>query len=121
MAVSLDTPSFALIEGALCKLNRRGGVTKRHLPLGSAVVEFRIHGDRLYVRESAEGFLFGMPNLYCLDLNLFISWLAELPTPDDPYDSIANADAHGLLCRTVSGLSCRVSAADGKVLGPVLV
>lgn len=119
MAISLDTPSFALIEGKLCKLNRRGTVTKRHAPLGSAVVEFRILGDRIFVREQADGFLFGMPNLYCLDLNLFISWLSELPSPDDPFDSIADADEETLLCRTVNGNTCRVSSLDGKVLGLV--
>lgn len=122
MAVSsLDTPSFALIDGKLCRLNRRGTVTKRHAPLGTAVAEFRVVGDRIYVREQADGFLLGMPNLYCLDLNLFITWLAELPAPDDAYDSIASAEADHLTCRSVAGLSCRVNTSDGKVIGPVLV
>lgn len=121
MAVSLDTPSFALIDGCLCRLNRRGTVTKRHVPLGTAVAEFRVVGGHIYVREQADGFLMGMPNLYCLDLNLFITWLAELPAPDDAYDSIASADATHLTCRTVNGASCKVNPTDGKVLGPVLV
>lgn len=122
MAVSsLDSPSFALIEGSLCKLNRRGTVTKRHAPLGSAVVEFHVFGDRIFVREQPEGFLNGMPNLYCLDLNLFIVWLAELPSPDAPFEAITSIDARSLRCTTVNGLSCEVSACDGKVLGPVLV
>ena len=121
MAVSLETPCFALIDGALCKLNRRGGVLKRHTPLGSAVVEFRLHGDQLFVREEARGFLLGMPNLYCLDLNLFISWLAELPGPGDPFEAIEESDSLSLLCRTVGGITCRISTTDGKVLEPALV
>lgn len=114
MAISLDSPSFALINGSLCKLNRRGTVVKRHAPLGGAIMEFHVHGGHIYVREDAGGFLAGMPNLYCLDENLFITWLAELPSPLDPYATILEISEEVLSCRTQSGAQHQLSLCDGR-------
>lgn len=115
MAVSLDTPSFALLNGALCKLNRRGTVTKRHKPLGTAVVEFVVVGERILVREQAEGCLLGMPNLYCLDSNLFIIWLAELPAAENAYACIREIAEEQVRCLSTKGESLRLNLSDGKV------
>jgi len=114
MAISLDSPSFALINGSLCKLNRRGTVVKRHAPLGGTIMEFHVQGGRVYVREDAGGFLAGMPNLYSLDENLFITWLAELPSPLDPFASIMEIGENVLHCRTQSGLHYQLSLANGR-------
>jgi len=114
MAISLDSPSFALINGSLCKLNRRGTVVKRHAPLGGTIMEFHVQGGRLYVREDAGGFLAGMPNLYCLDENLFITWLAELPSPLDPFATILEIGDSVLHCRTQSGAQYQLSLANGR-------
>jgi hypothetical protein len=114
MTISLDSPSFALINGSLCKLNRRGTVVKRHAPLGGAIMEFHVHSGHIYVREDAGGFLAGMPNLYCLDENLFITWLAELPSALDPYATIVEIGESVLSCRTQSGTQYQLSLIDGR-------
>lgn len=114
MAVSLDSPSFALIDGSLCKLNRRGTIVKRHAPLGGVVAEFHVHQGRLYVREDADGFLAGMPNLYCLDENLFITWLAEMPSALDPYAAILGFVETGVRCQTREGIQVCLSFSSGR-------
>jgi len=114
MAISLDSPSFALINGSLCKLNRRGTVVKKHAPLGGTIMEFHVQAGRIYVREDAGGFLAGMPNLYCLDENLFITWLAELPSALDPFATILEITEQSLSCRTQSGTLYQLSLNDGR-------
>lgn len=114
MAFSLDTPSYALIEGMLCRLNRKGSVVRRHLPMGLAVEEFLVHEDRIFVRESAEGVLLGMTNLYCLDTDLRMIWLAEAPGGDDAYAGPLELDGAALTSPTRSGRRLTLSLETGS-------
>lgn len=115
MPSSIDTPSYAIIEGALCKLSRRGTVIKRHVPLGIAVEQFIVAEGKVFVRENADGFLSGMSNVYCLDDRLHLVWLAELPTQDGAIASALEIDQNSLLGTTRAGLAVRISADSGKL------
>lgn len=109
-----DSPSFAIIEGSLCLLNRRGTVTRRHAPLGRAVEQFIVDGDRLYVRENPDGVLAGMANLYCLDDRLQLLWLADLPDPADGVVGDLRVDGGVLLGSTRGGRAIRLSPSTGR-------
>jgi hypothetical protein len=76
--------SIAVIDGSLCQLSREGIHTAAHSPLATAVVEFCRGAHCYYVREHPHGLLPGIPNLYCLDRELRLQWLAEWPLTDDP-------------------------------------
>ncbi|MFA5263250.1 MAG: hypothetical protein WC378_05445 [Opitutaceae bacterium] len=116
MAVTEDTPSFAIIEGTLCKLNRRGTVVKQRAPLGTAIAEFIVHQSRLFVRENDYGFLLGMPNLYSLDDMLHMLWLAELPSPTDAFAGPLAIDGNILACPSREGKRFRIDLDSGKAL-----
>ena len=117
MSFSLDTPSYALIEGVLCKLNRKGSVVRRHSPMGLAVEEFLVHEDRILVRESADGVLLGMTNLYCLDTDLRLIWLADTPGGDDVYAGPLELSGTVLACPTRSGRRLTLSLDTGSPAG----
>jgi hypothetical protein len=80
---------IAVIDGTLCELTREGARAAAHAPLATAVVEFRRGPMCFFVREHPYGLLPGMPNLYCLDGDLRLQWLAEWPLIDDPCAAIA--------------------------------
>jgi len=49
-----DPNSLAIIDGALCRMNRKGRAVTRHEPIGTAVVQFLASSEgRLVVREHA--------------------------------------------------------------------
>ena len=113
MAFTLDTPSYALIDGVLCKLNRKCAVVRRHAPMGLLVEEFLVHEDRILVRESGDGVLLGMTNLYCLDADLRLRWLAESLAGGDVYAGpLSMAQGH-VCCPTRLGKSCELALEDG--------
>jgi len=37
-----DSNSLAIIDGALCRMNRKGRAVVRHAPIGTAVVQFLV-------------------------------------------------------------------------------
>ena len=85
-------------------------------PLGSAVVEFR-HGPlQFYVREHPFGLLPGMANLYCLDADLRLRWMAAWPYTDDPCAAILGEEGSALLAQSSSGRIVRLDAFDGRLL-----
>ena len=79
-------------------------------------MEFHHGPMRLYVREHPYGLLPGVPNLYCLDPNFRMLWLAEWPFADDPCGRLVEETDDALIVETVSGLSVRLDASSGKVL-----
>ena len=108
---------IAVIDGALCQLTREGAHAATHAPLATAVVEF-CRGDRCYyVREHPHGLLPGIPNLYCLDRELRLQWLAEWPLADDPCTAIADLDGEVLTAVSARGARVRVEATSGRLLG----
>ena len=115
----MPTPprSIAVIDGALCQLTREGTHTAAHAPLATAVVEF-CRGPRcFYVREHPHGLLPGIPNLYCLDRELRLQWLAEWPLAEDPCTEIAELEGEVLTAVSARGTRVRVDANTGRLLG----
>ena len=116
---TLDTlpHASAIIDGVLCQLNRHGSRSVACAPLGSAIVEFRQGPLCLYVREHPYGLLPGIPNLYCLDGDLRLRWMAAWPDAEDRCTAIIGEEGNVLLALTVSGATVRLNAHDGRLLG----
>jgi hypothetical protein len=109
------TPALAVIDGKLCRLARTGAVIATHAPLATAVLEFRVGPMRLYVREMPHGLLPGVPNLYCLDANFRLLWLAEWPLVDDPCAKISDESADTLQVESTSGAVVCLDPMSGRV------
>ena len=110
-------PALAVIDGTLCQLTRQGARSRWHEPLATAVVEFR-HGPLCtYVREHPYGLLPGIPNLYCLDGDLRLQWMAEWPDPADPCTQIIDQTGPVLRVESASGMIVQLSAHTGRLLG----
>lgn len=114
----MTTPleAFAVIDGAVCRLGRLGSRQTCHTPLATAVVEFRRGPLRTYVREHPYGLLPGIPNLYCLDGDDRLLWMAEWPDADDPCASILDEVDGDLIVTATSGAVVRLDAATGRLL-----
>ncbi len=116
LLVTYSTPALAVIDGTLCQLNRAGSRTSGHLPLATAVVEFR-HGPLcVYVREHPYGLLPGISNLYCLDAAFRLQWLAEWPERVGPCTGILQEEAGILLAHSASGATVRLNAHTGRLV-----
>lgn len=114
--VTTSDPAFAVIDGNLCRLNRNGTVAAAHQPLATGILEFR-HGPlRLYVREHPYGLLPGVPNLYCLDLDFRLLWLAQWPLEDDPCGRIVAESGNALVVESVRGVTLLVDQSTGRFL-----
>ena len=111
------TPALAVLEGALCLINRTGQRRVGHAPLATAIVEFRQGPLRYYVREHTFGLLPGMPNLYCLDADFRLQWMAEWSDASDPFASIVDEEGGVLVLATVSGRTVRLDSLTGRLLG----
>ena len=110
-------PALAVIDGTLCLLTREGARTSGYAPLATAVVEFRQGPFRVYVREHPYGLLPGISNLYCLDGNFRLQWMAEWPDPADPCARIVAEDGDTLVVESMSGALVRLDAHTGRLLG----
>ena len=86
-------------------------------PLGSAVVEFRQGPLQFYVREHPFGLLPGMANLYCLDADLRLRWMAAWPYTDDPCAAILGEEGSVLLAQSAAGMLVRLDSFSGRLLG----
>lgn len=116
-----DPNSLAIIDGALCRMNRKGRAVMRHAPIGTAVVQFLATSEgHLVVREHAFGFLPGFSNLYCLDRALRLIWFADLPAETDLYAGSVTVEAETLVCASAAGVACRLDPATGKILASAL-
>lgn len=116
MTTTTPPPAFAVIDGALCELGRFGGRTIWHAPLATAVAEFRRGPLRTYVREQVFGLLPGIPNLYCLDGDHRLQWMAEWPAADDPCAAIIDEIEGVLLVESMSGALVRIDGLNGRLL-----
>ena len=87
-----------------------------HAPLATAVLEFHHGPMRLYVREHPYGLLPGVPNLYCLDGDFRLQWLAEWPLADDPCAKIVSVSETALVAESVGGVTIELNAADGRLV-----
>ena len=114
--VTTSTQALAVIDGALCRLGRFGGRAVWHVPIASAVLEFRRGALRTYVREHTYGLLPGLPNLYCLDGAHRLQWMAEWPDAGDPCAGIVGESDGVLVAAAESGAEVRLEAATGRLL-----
>lgn len=114
--MTTSSPALAVIEGKLCRLSRTGSVTATHEPLASAVMEFRHGPMRLYIREHPYGLLPGVPNVYCVDPNFRLLWLADWPYPEDPAARLVNEADDVLTVETLAGATVRLDAVTGQWL-----
>ena len=110
-------PASAIIDGTLCQIDLLGARSVACAPLGSALVEFRQGPLQFYVREHPFGLLPGMANLYCLDANLRLRWMAEWPYADDYCAEIISDEGHVLVTRSASGKLVGLDAFNGRLLG----
>jgi len=98
-------------------LTREGARATGHAPLATAVVEFRAGTLRYYVREHPFGLLPGLPNLYCLDGAFRLQWMAEWPDPADSCATIVGEEGGTLVAMSASGVTVRLDANTGRLLG----
>jgi hypothetical protein len=110
-----ESPGFAIIDGCLCKLNRRGTVLRRLQPLGGRVLCFLSFEGRLLVLEQADGFLGGMPNLYCLDEGFRLLWLAETPASLEAWAGLVGVQDGLLHCTDLRGGHHELCLTDGRL------
>lgn len=114
--MSTPVPALAVIDGTLCQFQRDGSRSVGHTPIATAVVEFQRGPMCYYVREHTFGLLPGMPNLYCLDLDFRLQWLAEWPETEAPCGSIIGTEADALVVTSGSGAVIRLDARNGRLL-----
>ena len=114
--VTLFPHALAVIDGMLCQLTREGARAAGYAPLATAVVEFRHGPMRVYVREHPYGLLPGIPNLYCLDSNLRLQWLAEWPEHAGACTRIAAHDNDVLVGESATGALVRIDTHSGRLL-----
>jgi len=114
----MTTPlqGFAVIDGSLCAFGPFGDRMPWHAPLATAVAEFRRGPFCTYVREQPFGLLSGLPNLYCLDGDGRLQWMAEWPAADDPCAAIVGESEGALVVRSESGAVVQLDAAKGRLL-----
>jgi hypothetical protein len=108
--------ALAVIDGALCHVGRAGERAVCHAPLATAIVEFRSGPLRTYVREHPYGLLPGFPNLYCLDGDLRLMWVAEWPALDDLCAVIVDEVQDELIVKSLSGATVRLDALTGRLV-----
>jgi hypothetical protein len=113
--VNSASPALAVIDGALCQLTRDGGRAAGHPPIASAVVEFRQGSLCYFVREHPYGLLPGLPNLYCLDADFRLQWMADWPDPADPCVAIVGEEGGDLVAQAASGARVRLDAISGRL------
>jgi hypothetical protein len=114
--VTTSTPALAVIDGNLCRLARTGAIAATHAPLATAVLEFRVGPLRIYVREHPYGLLPGVPNLYCVDADFRLQWLAEWTLGEDRCARIVDETADTLVVESVAGTLVYLDANTGRVL-----
>jgi hypothetical protein len=104
----------AIIDGTLCQLNRHGTRSVTCAPLGSAIVEFRQNPFCVYVREHPFGLLPGIANLYCLDGDLCLRWMAAWPEGMGHCTAIIGEEGNELLVQSAAGPTVRLDRLDGR-------
>ena len=116
-AVRPLSPALAVIDGVLCQLTREGVPALTCTPLATAIVEFQRGPMCVYVRESPNGLLPGISNLYRLDNALRLQWLAEWPEQWGPCMQIIDATSDIVRAELSSGSVVRLDAFTGHVVG----
>ncbi|WP_146180124.1 hypothetical protein [Opitutus sp. ER46] len=107
---------IAVIDGMLCRLSLRGNALAKHAPLATAVMEFHHGSDRIYVREHPYGLLPGVTNLYSVDSDFRLLWLAEWPASEPPCAKIVAETAAELVVESLTGSTLRFDVTDGRLL-----
>jgi outer membrane protein assembly factor BamB len=114
--LSMNSEALAVIDGTLCQLTREGNRAAGHAPLATAIVEFRKGAMCYYVREHPFGLLPGLPNLYCLDADFRLRWLAEWPEANAPCVAIVGEEGNQLVALSANGNVIRLDASTGRLV-----
>lgn len=109
-------PALAVIDGSLCQLTREGTAARSCPPLATAVAEFLRGPLCVYVRELPYGLLPGFSNVYCLDGDLRLKWLAEWPADFGASTRIVDSSEGVLTAELTSGAFVRLDAHTGRTL-----
>jgi hypothetical protein len=109
--------ALAVIDGSLAQLSREGIRARRYEPLATAVIEFRQGPMCIVVVEHPYGLLPGMPNLYCLDAELRLQWLADWPEQIAPCSRIINVTTTELLAESAEGDVLKFDVLTGQFRG----
>ena len=81
------------------------------------MVEFCCGSLCVYVRELSHGLLPGFSNLYCLDGDLRLMWLAEWPEAYGPCTRIVEASNDVVVAESASGTNVIFNAHSGAMVG----
>lgn len=114
--VTTSYPAIAVIDGSLRRLSRSGAVVATHTPIATAILEFHHGPMRFYIREHPFGLLPGVPNLYAVDADFRMQWLAEWPLGDNPCARIIEDEDNVLTVESVSGAVLQFDASTGRLL-----
>ena len=112
-----DPCSLAILDGALCRVNRKGRAVLRHPPIGTAVVQFRVlPSGNIVALEHPYGFLDGFANLTCLDERLRLLWFFASPPDGGLYAELGAETETTLTARSTGGVECTFDVRDGQLL-----
>lgn len=106
-----------MVDGSLCQFARDGALTGSRAPLATAILEFRRGPMCVFVLESPHGLLPGIPNLYCLDGDLRLQWMAEWRESCGPCIRIVDATDDTLTAESASGVMVRLDTHTGRIVG----
>lgn len=112
-----DPCSLVILDGALCRVNRKGRVVLKHEPIGTAIVQFRqFASGNIVTLEHPYGFLEGFSNLACLDERLRLRWFFALPSPPELYAEMGESTDDYLELNSTAGARVRVNLSDGTLV-----
>jgi hypothetical protein len=113
-----DNPcSLAILDGDLCRVNRKGRVVIRHEPIGTAVTQFCVLGSgNIVVLERPFGLLGGISNAMCLDDQLRLLFFFESPPDANLYQELLGHDDETVTLRSTQGEDCVLAIADGRLI-----
>jgi hypothetical protein len=98
-------------------LSREGEPLVTRAPLATAIDEFQRGPLCVYVREHPFGLLPGISNLYCLDADLRLLWLAEWPAVCGPCTRILDTTPLVVTAESTSGMLIHLNAETGRAIG----
>lgn len=112
----MDDYRFELQDDVVCKLmESTGSVIARHTALCTRVVQLMPVARWLIVLEDYYRFPLGQSNMYCIDHDLHMVWVAELPSADDTYVNQIFERGDVLQCGSWNGYMCELDPASGRI------
>jgi hypothetical protein len=109
---------FEIRDKALCKVDvATGRPISRRDAMGTKIVQMLRKDERVVIREDCYEFPTGRSNVYCLDHDLALIWVAELPMATDVYANPVIDKGETLECASWQGYTCQLDPESGKIVG----